>query len=101
MSQPTAPPPVPRDYYLLIPHPQEPCVLLLPEAGGWGLLDFRSDESDLFGGRVVRREVAARWGLDATMLRCVQLFVDPESERWRWGLFALEIHSPAWVPPAA
>src|SRR3954452_7726532 len=100
MSQAATPPaPIPRDYYLLLAHPHAPRGLLLPEAGGWGLPHFRSDDADLWSGQVIRREVAARWGLDATVLRVPEIGRDPESQRWRWAVFALESHSPDWTPP--
>ncbi len=99
MSLPTAPPPLLRDYYALIPHPQAAQVLLLQQATGWSLPHCRTADRELLGGAPFCRHLRAQLGITATQLRVATVYVDPADGRWRWAMIALENHSPAWTPP--
>jgi hypothetical protein len=98
MSDPT-PAPLVREYDMLLAHPTEARVLLLPGAEGWHLPARRTEENNLFGGSHIRAALAAQLGADCTVLHVAHVYVDPETQRWRWALIAVENHDPAWTPP--
>ncbi len=98
MSDPT-PAPLLRDYCVLFEHPTEARVLLLPGAEGWGLPGLRTEENNLFGGSLIRAAMAAQLGADVTVLHTAEVYIDPETQRWRWALIAVENHALAWTPP--
>src|SRR5579859_1719473 len=99
MSDSTDPAPLVRDYYLLIPHPTRPQVLMQAGAAGWSLPHFQSADPDLFAGGLIRQEMHAQLGIDVTLLRTALADIDPALQRWRWAVIAVENHSPAWAPP--
>lgn len=100
MSQAPTPPPLVRDYYLLIPHATEARLLLLPSPAGWSLPHFRSENRHLFAGEHIRGEVRTALGLDTALLRCLHAYIDPAIQRWRWAILVLENRDPGWQPPA-
>ena len=100
MSQPADPPPLLRDYYALIPHPQAAQVLLVRQAEGWGLPHLRTEERDLLAPTPFCRHLEAQLGLTLTQLRVAAIYLDPVDQRWRWAVLALENHSPTATLPA-
>jgi len=103
MSQPAAPPPIPRDYYALIPHPLAAQVLLIAQSDGWALPHLQTEDYDLLAGAPFCRHLQAQLGLSLTQLRvaAIHVYSLPSGQwRWLWALIALENHSPGWTPPA-
>lgn len=95
-------------YSVLLPHPLEPRLLMLNAHGEWRLPFWEESASHTWQEtHQVNRAVAARFGMETTVLRCVHNRTDPgtgEIDR----LYELENHSaphdmiPAatWVGPA-
>ena len=95
-------------YVALLPHPLEARVLMLNVHGEWRLPSWEDaaqhawQETDH-----VNRAVAARFGVEATVLRCVRSRIDPASDVVD-RVYELENHSAAhdvipgatWVGPA-
>ena len=92
--------------YGILPHPAEPCILLLPGETGWALPHVHLNEavweaegpehSDL--GRVtraMRKELA----VDVTVLRVVRFCVDEDKHQVA-GTVVLENHNPTWKLPS-
>jgi hypothetical protein len=88
-------------YRILLPHPLEPRLLMLNSHGEWRLPQWE-DAGQRSWAHVdhVNRAVAARFGAETTVIRCVRELVDPLSgEAVRY--YELENHSPAHDMPAA
>jgi hypothetical protein len=98
-TPPAKPPPIPRDYYGLIPDPAGRQLLLLPGPDGWHLPHFRSEEPNLFQGMHIRAAMQAALGIEVSLLRCAEMYANPEDRRWRWAVLELENQSPGWEPP--
>jgi hypothetical protein len=85
--------------YLIIPHADEACVLLLPHHAGWSLPHFQSAESH--PGRVahINRSVKELWGITATVLQCIRGILDPAAQTVQ-RVYTLENHDgPSAAPP--
>jgi hypothetical protein len=79
-------------HWCLICHPAEPRVLLAERPGGWALPELTTSDAP-----AMRRVIAARYGLDATLLNSVAgRFVDAARDEEE-HVYALECHTP---PPA-
>jgi aminoglycoside phosphotransferase (APT) family kinase protein len=88
-------------YYLMVTHPAEPRILMLPGEGGWALPCFEPEEHfHATGVDLVNREARAQLGLEATVLRRAYAEVDREVKMQVKAVFVLENHSPEWRPPA-
>ena len=87
------------EYHLLLPHPIEPRLLLLPDAEGWVLPHWRTQTPNFWQtvGHI-NTGMAAHFGLDVTTLRLLREFAYPEN-RLYINLYELENHDPAWTPP--
>jgi hypothetical protein len=80
-------------YRVLLPHPLESRLLMIHVHGDWRLPEW--DEPTAHPWQVadhVNRAVAARFGMETTVLRCVSARTDPESGRAR-RVYELENHS--------
>lgn len=85
--------------YALIPHPEEPRLLLLPEENGWALPCWTTDNGGSWD-RIapVNRGMQERLGIRLTTLRVVYRRDDSEAQRGVQAL-AMESHDSAWSPP--
>jgi hypothetical protein len=85
------------EYILVVPHPSEARVLLLPAGDGYALPRFETDEVH-FWQTVdhINQRVLAIWGLRVTTLRCLKLDTDGDPVR---RIYLLENHSAEWEPP--
>lgn len=83
--------------HLLVPHPAEPCVLMLPGDGGWTLPRFPKEDYMTAVGSIGR---AARelLGIDIVVLLNTYHRIDPETKRGVDAVFVTENRSPAWEP---
>jgi hypothetical protein len=83
-------------YRVLLPHPLEARLLLMHRDGDWRLPEWdESAERAWWQTEHVNRAVAARFGIESTVLRCVR---DDEHRRLR--IYELDNHSPPHdVPP--
>src|SRR5262249_4862088 len=59
------------DYYVIIPQPRQPAVLMLPGEHGWSLPHFVSEEHHFGVIGHIGKTVSMRLGLTVTVLRCV------------------------------
>ena len=81
-----------NDNYSILPHPHEPRILLLQEAGGWTLP--RHQETDALA---INTEMKEQLGLETTVLYCAyDRYKDDERED-QHRVYALENHSPDWT----
>lgn len=81
-------------YRVLLPHPLEPRLLMLQSHGEWRLPQWH-DATDPPWQNVdhINRAVAARFGAETTVLRCVHNEPDPASREIS-RVYELENHSP-------
>jgi hypothetical protein len=89
------------EYYAIIPHVNEPRVLLLPGEMGWTLPRWESTERTFWQvvGQV-NQALGVRLGIEVTTQRCMGIVDREDAEGWsRELVYAVENHSPAWVPP--
>lgn len=89
-------------YSVLLPHPLEPRLLMLGAHGAWRLPAW--DDPAEHGWQEtdhVNRAIAARFGMETTVLRCVRSRTDPATGATR-RVYELENHSaPHDIIPAA
>jgi hypothetical protein len=80
-------------YRVLLPHPLEPRLLLMQSHGEWRLPEWE-DATEVPWHVIdhVNRAVAARFGLETTVLRCVSAVHDPASNR-NHRVYELDNHS--------
>jgi aminoglycoside phosphotransferase (APT) family kinase protein len=86
-------------FHLIIPHPEEPMVLMEQEGGSWSLPHFHPQEHYLAMVGHINREVKRQLGIDATVLRCASVVRDKEVKKTVDALFTMENHSSEWSPP--
>ncbi len=112
-NQPTNKPPVTTipssthssvtyEYSLLIRHPAEERLLLLPKGDGWTLPWFRHKERHFWQEVAhINAAVMEMLGLRATTLRCLDTTYDPTQDRVS-SSYALESQDAQWpLPPGA
>jgi hypothetical protein len=89
------------DYYAIVPHVDQPLVLLLPEGERWSLPHWTTPERHYWHvTEPVIHTVRHRLGLETTVLRCIENRRDAVTGHVQRG-YALENHSPSsWAPPA-
>ncbi len=90
------------EYSLLIRHPAEERLLLLPKGDGWALPWFRHKQRHFWQEVAhINAAVMEMLGLRATTLRCLNTAYDPTQDRV-YGSYALESQDPQWtLPPGA
>lgn len=80
-------------YRVLLPHPLEPRLLLTHVQGDWRLPEWQdATDHDWQVTDHVNRAVAARYGMETTVLRCVRRTVDPVTHR-ETRVYELDNHS--------
>jgi len=80
-------------YRVLLPHPLEPRLLMMRAHGEWRLPEWDDATEHLWQVTDhVNRAVAARYGMETTVLRCVRNHVDPVSDR-TLRIYELDNHS--------
>jgi hypothetical protein len=80
-------------YHVLLPHPLEPRLLMMQAHGDWHLPGWEGPSDHPWqSADHVNRAVAARFGIETTVLRCVQDIIGPGGERSR--VYELDNHSP-------
>ena len=87
------------DYYIIVPHPRQPAVLMLPGEHGWSLPHFVSEEHHFGVIGHISKTVSSRLGLAVTVLRCVYDVYDQEANTVN-AVYLLENHFERWEPPA-
>jgi Phosphotransferase enzyme family len=87
------------DYYIIVPHPCRPAVLMLSGERGWSLPHFVSEEHHFGVIGHISKTVSSRLGLAATVLRCVYDAYDQEANTVN-AVYLVENHSERWEPPA-
>src|SRR5215211_1505082 len=89
-------------YRVLLPHPLEPRVLVWHAHGEWQLPEWEESTPHAWQATDhVNRAVAARFGMETTVLRCVAVRTDPVTGR-ETRVYELENHSaPHDMVPAA
>jgi hypothetical protein len=89
-------------YRVLLPHPLEPRLLMLNAHGDWRLPGWDDSAAHTWHEtKHVNRAVAARFGMETTVLRCVQSRTDPSTDEIS-RVYELENHSaPHDMIPAA
>jgi hypothetical protein len=77
-----------------IAHPREPRLLLLASGNGWALPGFDATEPP-----AIIQAIRERLGVETIVLRCVydRARFEPDA---REQIYALEVRSPEWTPPA-
>jgi hypothetical protein len=81
-------------YCVLLPHPLEPRLLMLNAHGEWRLPGWEDSAAHAWQETAhVNRAVAARFGMETTVLRCVLSRTDPVSGDI-FRVYELENHSP-------
>lgn len=87
------------NYYLLLPHPTEPRLLLLTHADSYVLPHFTADDTHFWQSVAhINQRVNQLWGITVTTLRCMRTeWLEDKRNRY----YALENHSPDWEMPAA
>ncbi len=78
----------------IIAHPREPRLLLLASGDGWTLPGFDATEPP-----AIIQAIREQLGVETIVLRCVydRARFEPEA---REQIYALEVRSPDWTPPA-
>ncbi|HUF50795.1 MAG TPA: hypothetical protein VMN60_08180 [Longimicrobiales bacterium] len=80
-------------YRVLLPHPLEPRLLMMHAHGEWRLPEWQDATEHLWQVTDhVNRAVAARYGMETTVLRCVRRLADPMTER-ETRVYELDNHS--------
>jgi aminoglycoside/choline kinase family phosphotransferase len=79
------------DYYAIIPHREEPRVLVLT---GWTLPHFTPNEYHFGVVGHINRAMRTRLGVRVTTLRCVY-----EHKKRPARVYAMDNHTPDWTPP--
>ena len=80
-------------YRVLLPHPLESRLLMMHAHGEWRLPEWEDGTEHLWQVTDhVNRAVAARYGMETTVLRCVRRSIDPLSER-ELRVYELDNHS--------
>jgi len=88
------------EYTLLIRHPADGGLLLLPAGEGWTLPWFRRKRRRFWQEVAhINEAVAELLNLRVATLRCLNTDYDPAQDRVR-SLYALESQDPQWVLPA-
>ncbi len=88
------------DYYLILPHPDEPRILGIAGAGGWSLPRYQLAERAWPPHvNLVGKQVRELLGIEATVLLCVYAAED-EAARLSRTIYLLENQSPARQPPS-
>jgi hypothetical protein len=89
-------------YRVLLPHPLEPRLLMMHAHGDWRLPEWEDGTEHAWQATDhVNRAVAARFGFETTVLRCVHEAADPVAGG-RLRIYELDNHSaPHDVVPAA
>ena len=87
--------------YLVIYHPSEPRILMMPGATGWSLLSFQFPERLHFGTVVqIVREVRHALNLEVTVLRWTDVQYTHEERHAQVDIIVTaESNSAAWVAP--
>ena len=83
------------DYYAIIPHRDEPRLLMLP---GWTLPHFTPVETHFSDVGHINRAMRAQFGIRVMTLRCVYDKTDFEAQR-TMRVYALDNLTPNWNPP--
>jgi hypothetical protein len=80
-------------YRVLLPHPLETRLLMAHAHGEWRLPEWEDATEHTWQAMDhVNRAVAARYGMETTVLRCVRRDIDPQSER-ELRVYELDNHS--------
>lgn len=93
----TTPPAGQSHYHIILLHPTEPRILLLPEQNGWLLPSFHKEEPTHLS--EIIDAMQRQLGIDAIVLYCAYHGVDRENTRQEL-IYVLEIRQPSWITPA-
>lgn len=88
---------VPYTYYLIIPHPTEPLILLETQAIHWSIPHFEPIERHFGRVQHINKHLWQTYGLHAATLRCIHNQVLPNGSVERY--FAIDNLDPNWEPP--
>lgn len=96
----TTPPAWQSDYHLILLHPTEPRILLMPEQNSWRLPSFhKAKPAHMTDPHLITETVQRQLGIVANVLYCAHHRVDGENARQEL-MYVLEIRHPSQVPPA-
>lgn len=84
-------------YHMMLLHPTEPRILLLPEQHGWRLPSFHKEEPTHVS--EISDAMQRQLGIDAIVLYCASQYVDREHAGQEL-IYVLEMRHPACIPPA-
>ena len=93
----TTPPAGQSHYHIILLHPTEPRILLLPEQNGWLLPSFHKEEPTHLS--EIIDAMQRQLGIDAIVLYCAYHGVDRENTRQEL-IYVLEIRQPSWITPS-
>src|SRR5437879_4627221 len=88
---------MPYTIYALIPHANEPRVLMLPREGGWSLPHFQPDKHYYTRVGHINQAMRQQLGIAVTTLRCARFYKDGAEPVA--AIFVMESHDPGWSPP--
>ncbi len=83
-------------YHLMLLHPTEPRILLLPAQHGWFLPSFHKEEPTHLS--EIIDAMQRQLGVDAIVLYCASQHVDRE-HACKEIIYVLELRHPSWIPP--
>jgi Phosphotransferase enzyme family len=87
-------------YHIILLHPMEPRILMLPGQGGWSLPHFRREERDHMNhAEPIIKAMQEQFGIHTTVLYCAYHYIDRENKHQANAIYVLENRNPAWVPP--
>lgn len=84
--------------HVILPHPSEPRVLLLPGVEGWTLPHWTAPSHFWHVVEHVNQAMQGRFGVQTTILRWVGGGHDPVTQETH-NVYASENHTPDWKPP--
>jgi hypothetical protein len=85
-------------FYVVVPHPREPRLLLLPAGEQWALPHFTPKERFFTMTGPLNEAAKQALGVDVTVLRCARYDADREVKKRVDAIFFMENHSPDWTP---
>jgi hypothetical protein len=83
------------DYYIIVPHPRRPAILMLSGEHGWSLPHFVSEEHHYGVIGHISKTVSSNLGLAVTVRRCVYDAYDQEANTVN-AVYLLENHFERW-----
>src|SRR5215510_9803913 len=87
------------NYYIIVPHPRRPEVLMLSGEDGWSLPHFVSEEHHFGVIGHINQTANSHLGLAVTVLRCVSNVYNREANTVN-AVYLLENHFEGWEPLA-